>query len=359
MAQIQRNMPRTLCQQGKLLYFWSETDKDRAVGLELIRRAAREGDPDAKYILGILSWAETEEPYVRRPCVPYMELLWQAASAGHVQARQALDRFCLLRCPAEQPSEGALKDARGKPIEIHRTGPLMPVKVQLQRIDGENVLTIRVKIAFLYTAELENRALFEAAVLAGIQAWEGSYTAFGGKVRLRVETQRSESLLGSVVVSPMSEQVWGDTRKLAGKLLPGQKREKVMSILDHRRSFAGAGLRWSLRSFKCIVIQDETGAFADDSMIRDVAKHEFGHVLGLGDLYPSRSDGYPGVPFGSHPLLDAYSIRHRWYHLVMCDQRGPISGKDVEMVMLAFREGRMQLYQKGKPKDRISNALTQ
>jgi hypothetical protein len=90
-----------------------------------------------------------------------------------------------------------------------------------------------------------------------------------------------------------------------------------------------------------------------------VAKHEFGHVLGLGDLYPSRLDGYPGVPFGTHPLLDAYSIRPNWYHLVMCDHYGVISGKDVEMVMLAFREGREQLYQKVKPKDRISDALIQ
>lgn len=41
----------------------------------------------------------------------------------------------------------------------------------------------------------------------------------------------------------------------------------------------------------------------------------------------------------------------------MCDHHGPISNNDVEMVILAFRENKMQLYQPGKLKGKLSSAL--
>ena len=357
MVQNRVNTPQALCERGKRLLFLGQTEEDRRIGRRMIQDAAQQGDPEARYVLGMLLWAKEAEPVALRPRVPYLQLLWQAASDGHAQARQTLDKCCTLRCPRQELHDGCLKDHRGAPLQINRIGPLMPVKVQLQRLQGENVLTIRAKIAFFYTTEPEDRLRFEMSVVEGICAWEGTYAAFGGKVRLQVELECSKYLLGSVVVMPMMEQVWSETRDLAAKLLPGKKREKAMDLLDHRRSFASSGLKWGLRNSRFIVIQDGSGTFTDRDMIRDVAKHEFGHVLGLGDLYKSPSDGYPGVPFGTHPVLDAYSIRNGLYNLVMCDHRGPISGKDVEMVMLAFREGRMQLYQKVKPKDRISEAL--
>ena len=41
----------------------------------------------------------------------------------------------------------------------------------------------------------------------------------------------------------------------------------------------------------------------------------------------------------------------------MCDHHGPISNNDIEMVILAFRENKMQLFQKQKSKDKESEAL--
>lgn len=89
--------------------------------------------------------------------------------------------------------------------------------------------------------------------------------------------------------------------------------------------------------------------------IRD--RHEFGHVLGLGDLYASAVDDLPGVEQGTYPELDSYVITGKRYNLVMCDHYGPISNNDIEMVLLAFRDNKPQLYQPDKLYGVISDAL--
>ena len=93
--------------------------------------------------------------------------------------------------------------------------------------------------------------------------------------------------------------------------------------------------------------------------IRAIAKHEFGHILGLGDLYQSDSDSLEGVAEGQFAELDSYSLGKRFYNLVMCDHHGPVSNNDVEMVILAFRDNRGQEFQVGRYKRQknISEAL--
>lgn len=88
-----------------------------------------------------------------------------------------------------------------------------------------------------------------------------------------------------------------------------------------------------------------------------MAKHEFGHALGLGDLYASAVDSLSGVEKGTYAELDSYVINDKFYNLVMCDHHGPISNNDIEMVVLAFRENKMQLFQLGRLKGKISSAL--
>ena len=88
-----------------------------------------------------------------------------------------------------------------------------------------------------------------------------------------------------------------------------------------------------------------------------MAKHEFGHTIGLGDLYQSSSDSLNGVEKGTYEELDKYAISNKYYNLVICDHHGPISNNDIEMVILAFRENKMQLYQPGKLKGKLSSAL--
>lgn len=64
-----------------------------------------------------------------------------------------------------------------------------------------------------------------------------------------------------------------------------------------------------------------------------------------------------GVDKGTYYELDGYYMIDKFYNLVMCDHHGPISNNDVEMVLLAFRENKAQLYQPSKFKGKISNAL--
>ena len=88
-----------------------------------------------------------------------------------------------------------------------------------------------------------------------------------------------------------------------------------------------------------------------------MAKHEFGHVLGLGDLYFSPKDGLYGVQKDEYPELESYRINDRMFYLVMCDHHAPVSNNDIEMVILAFSENRKQNYQMQKGKGEISKAL--
>jgi hypothetical protein len=104
-------------------------------------------------------------------------------------------------------------------------------------------------------------------------------------------------------------------------------------------------------------MQSRDGKFDDYETLSQTAKHEFGHVLGLGDLYDSPIDSYSGVEKGTYKELDNYLITDKLYHLAMCDNIGPVSNNDIEMVVLAFRENKQQLYQKVKKRDKISEAL--
>ena len=107
-----------------------------------------------------------------------------------------------------------------------------------------------------------------------------------------------------------------------------------------------------------IIIASEDNKFYDYNEIKNVAKHEFGHALGLGDLYVSASDGLAGVDQGTYSELDGYYISNKNYNLVMSDHHGPISNNDIEMVVLAFCDDDIQLYQEDpQHKGKISKAL--
>lgn len=357
MEQPMQQTAEQLWSRGKALWLAAETEEDRLAGSRMMQKAAWQGHPQAQYFLGMRFWAREGKPLDLNPGSPWIRMLWRSACAGDRRAREKLERIFLLRSPQPVMRPGPLRDSQGQPMELDRTEAKLPIKAQLRYENGENVLLLQVNVVFFYTTEPENRAHFEQAVLAGIRDWEGEYPVFGSKLRVQVELTTEKRLGVSVFVMPMAEDVRKDALKVARIFLPKKRKEKAVSMLDHRRSFAVSGLRWTPESPKLIVIQDSNGTFSREQTIRDVAKHEFGHALGLGDLYASSADGYGGVPFGTHPALDAYSLWNGHYGLVMCDQHGFISGKDLEMVLLAFRDGKMQLYQKVKRKDRISDAL--
>ena len=359
--------PEQMRELGKAIYLDDRmTEEERANGLQLIINAHRKGDMEATYIISRLVLSGTikfagssnNEEYA-------MTLLYKAADRGYVPARVFLNDYCETRYRSmvtdnlpDDKKTGRLVDFEGKPIRIKREGLFTPIDAVLEYEDGCNVLTLSTNIRFVYTQDMDNKELFEEAVISGILSWQGEYEVFGGqKLSVRVKITTDNNLFDNVLVVPVSELIKEDSRQFAKAAITDNHKKNLKIVSDTSRSLATIGIKWSVTSRKLIYIQSEDGKFEDYEEIRHVAKHEFGHALGLGDLYESREDSYPGVPEGTYRELDGYLISDRFYNLVMCDHHGPISNNDIEMIVLAFSENEMQHYQKSKNKVKISSAL--
>lgn len=332
-------------------------------GIALLIRADRLHDAEAAYHLGVMLLQGVITLKEGDSFSRGMEFLQRAAAKGVVNARSLINRICeerysrAIQTRSKQlaESEGRLRDFDGSEIRIDRKGLLVPVDAVLEYRDGSAVLVLSANISFLLDDELPDPKGFRNAVLAGIRQWQGTYQVFGGQtLRVEIHLTTEQRLLDSVMVVPVSD----DLKSMVSSMEAKFGGEKATAMLGSGRSFATIGVRkWSVRSPKVICIQSKDQQFTDLAEIRDVAKHEFGHVLGLGDLYASAEDHLSGVEKGQFPELDCYYISNLEYNLVMCDHHGPISNNDIEMVVLAFSENRMQLYQTKKNKEVCSYAL--
>lgn len=350
---------------GKAYFFANDSDAEkRSAGLKLLLQAASGNDPEAQFVIsrllldGVLKSLETdsEEHALRLMC--------SAANNGCIQARAFLNAYCEQRYDKEfdeRPqivSEKGLVDFDGRPIKINRQGIFTPIDALLEFKDGKNILTLSTNILFFYGEEIAASKEFEQAVLSGIMEWQGDYEVFGGqKLTVKLQLTRDNNIFDNLIIMPLTDKIGSDVKKISDKLATKNKKEQIMDALSNKRSFAAAGVKWSVNSRKVIFIQSESGLFDDYEEIKNVAKHEFGHTIGLGDLYASAIDTLPGVEKGTYTELDCYAIRDKYYNLVMCDHHGPVSNNDIEMVVLAFRDNKMQLYQPGKLKGIISSAL--
>ena len=363
------NNPSACCEEGKLLFFAPDLSaEERSVGFKLIERAARLGDPEAMFLLGrfLIEGRLT----VRGGDSFDAGMAWvcRAANGGYGAARSFLNRICdtrysgLVRTKLPAPHTGPLTDFAGKRIKIRRAGLWTPIDACLEYVEGKNILTLSTNLAFMMEdGTVADEQAFYRAVFAGIRAWQGEYDVFGGqKLTVRVElTADGGRLLDNLYILPLSNDLGRRVSDVWNRIGTEATKKRVNNVIDHKRSFAGIGLKkWSVTSRKIIVLQSESGRFDDYDEIRDVVKHEFGHALGLGDLYKSEVDGLPGVEKGSFRETDSYYLDASLYNLVMCDHHGPISNNDIEMVVLAFSRNRMQHYQPNKRlKGKISEAL--
>ncbi len=353
-------------EQGKMLFFHNNGDRQmRSQGLDYIIKAYTMKDIEATYTVATLMMDGVLKPSGDADPNEFAKLLLLSlADRGDMASRNLLNRICIsnyVHSPsnsAPNAKAGRLVDFDGKPIKIKRKGLLTPIDAELKRIDGKNVLSLSANIIFLYTEKLNDPERFQRSVIEGIQAWQGDYTVFGGQpLEVYIHLTMKPRLFDNVVIVPITQDVEEATLKLTDALGTQSVKKRADDLMTSKRSYATLGVKkWSVRSRKFIFIQSRDG-FTNYDEIKSVTTHEFGHSLGLGDLYESAGDGFAGVDKGTYGELDSFYVSDKIYNLVMCDHHGPISNNDIEMILLAFRDNKIQLYQQMRNNKTVSEAL--
>jgi len=351
-------------QAKQLLSSANRTSEERREGLGLMNKACNAGDPEAMYFIGNqLLVGRLRLKNGDNSTEHAVALLCRAAKAGFLPARTQLLAFRRKRrrqIPKQEHPTGPLAGFDGKEIRINRTGLRTPVDAVLTCDEnGRNVLTLSLNLFFLEDeACIPDTEALHRAVVGGIMCWAGDYTVFGGQqlhVDIRITTE--PRFFDNVMVAVMCGVVAEKMEKTFG-MIPTKNAKNTRDLLFRQnRALAATGRKkWTVRSRKIICLQTRSGRFDDYGEITRIAKHEFGHVLGLGDLYAEQERGLEGVPAGTYPELDAYVLTERGYDLVMCNE-GAITDNDMEMVVLAFSKDQPQAYQPDRYVKIVSEAL--
>ncbi len=341
-----------------------EAVEKRRRGLQLLSEAAEMKDPEACFLIADLSLRGVIKSKDKDPEKTALLLMTVAANRGSAQARAYLNRYCERRYTsvfakrAKRQAKDCLLDHNGEPIRIDRRGIRTPIDAVLTTENGRHTLTLSVNVQVPLDECITDPAVLNKAVVNGLRAWEGSYQVFGGQeLQVRLNITGKDRLYDHLMIVPVTKEV----QKLlgaTGRLLAGEDgQQAVTSFLKPRRSFIMFRKGWSVTSRKIIYLFSSSGRFDEYDELMHVVKHEFGHALGLGDLYAEDAKSFKGVAKGTYAELDSYAITDKIYNLVMCDHHGPISNNDIEMVLLAFSKNKAQLYQKRRKKDQISEAL--
>lgn len=355
-----------LFQKGCDLYFADDASiADRRKGLDHFRRAAALQHAEAMFLFGriLLSDRELGILQTKQTRENAWKSIYDAAAFGSLSAKHFLDQMCRERYEEKFPPRGKgspsgpLKDFDGNVIKIRRTGLLTPVDAVLEYKGGENILTLQADLYFDGLDEMgdpDKEEIFRSTVTEGILAWEGSYEVFGGQ-QLRIvmditQGQNSFDRIRIIAGSRQLDQMITETYQKVPWANP--------SVYENSAAVTSFGFRkWTASSRKFILFRNAEKLTEDRERLKHYAKHEFGHVLGLGDLYRSAVHGLKGADSKGFAELESYEIIPQKYNLVMDNAVGPISNNDIEMVILAFSENRMQSYQPDKVNQFVSEAL--
>ncbi len=351
---------------GKLLLKESDDPEIRKMALEYILEAFTHGDAEATFLVAIFIRDGILGPqnHHKFKDEQVLSLMCTAANRGCIQARAYLNSYCQGRYDmsfadvvSNNPSPDGLVDFNGQPIHINRRGMFTPVDAVLTTENGENVLTLSVCVAFYDSFIADDPEAFEDAVMDGICQWAGEYEVFGGqKLRVVVDACKGNNIIDKLGVWIINEDIGNKATSIIS-LFNKKRSRDFKRNLESGRSFITMPRQWKANSPKTIYFMSSNNDFNDYERIAATAKHEFGHALGLGDLYYSPEDNLSGVSKGTYPELDSYHLTNKTYNMVMCNNHGAVTNNDIEMVVLAFLDNEAQHYQVCNEDGKISVAL--
>ena len=350
---------------AKTIYENSEaTSEERTKAFEYLRWAAWKNDAEGSFHFGrnmLLGKIRIKEANSHERGMYYME---RAARLGYPGAQKELDNFCNFRyrrlvgdkIPLQAPAP--LRDFDNWKVKIKHTGKI-PVNAVLDFVGGMNTLWLTPNVNIMIDDdEVADWGKMEKAITDGMKAWEGVYTVFGGqKLAVVVDVNICNRFLGTINIMSARGDMARNVLKIMGNL-GGVVKQRGENAFTNYHTFSTVGMKaWSVKSNKSIMLYDGTGRFDDYEQIKRDIKCEFGSMLGLGNMLLTDNGKELFIPKGTYPELDPYYIENGRYNLVMCNGRGVISNNDIEMVVLALSENKMQYYLEDSHGNKPSKAL--
>ncbi len=246
----------------------------------------------------------------------------------------------------------------GQPISIDKKGIYYPVTMELCEKEGKNFLHIQIRSFFAEALDTDTLSFtqWKECIFRGFSEWAGEYTVFGGQqLTVTVTTLETDTpSIDSIPILCLSET---RAKEFIAQYTASNQRADIEKALLAQRSFSTTMLQgvvsWKAILPRYIVLMPS--AFDNEYTLQRTAKHEFGHILGIGDSYKDSTIGYQGVGM-YHDILPYYKGNGN-YDMVM-DNCGPVRNNDIEMIILAFFTNQFQDFQKYKTATaHISHAL--
>lgn len=247
-----------------------------------------------------------------------------------------------------------LRDFQGNVIRIDKRGAEYPVDALLTEVDGKDVLILSARVFFVpFQIPIGVKIKpWKENIIKGFSQWSGKYQVFGGQdLEVRVEIKEVDSYDDAVLL-------WTADRTIEKTVLDVISRE-VDLWLDSGKTFTDVGakdeLDWKPHLPKSIHFARWT--LNQPNLVTKIAKHEFGHVLGVGSVYRDIRKGLKGIHVTEQtPDLKAHYLGYHRFNCVM-ESGGPVSNNDIEMVILAFFTEEYQQYQLVRGRGKVSEAV--